>query len=265
MATEPARRQDEPALTPVAKPAPGEMTLLEHLRELRNRAFVSVAVVLVMIILSFVFRDMIFNFLLEPGRGALGQDFKLTSFSPTDRISTIFKLCFYTGLILSSPVVIYEILAFVLPGLTPREKRLLLPSMGGVALFLLAGMAFAYFIIIPASLDFLLNFESDDFDNEIGATAYIDFVTRLMFFVGIAFELPIVLAVLAKLGFVRAWQLVHFWRYALVIIAIIAAIATPTPDMLTMSLVIAPLIVLYVLGIVFALVLQPRDPAGARA
>jgi len=241
------------------------MTLLEHLRELRNRVMWCAGTVFVMIVLSFIFRGIIFDFLLDPGRSAIanGEEFRLVSFSPTDRIVVIFKLCLYTGLILSSPMIIYQTLAFVLPGLTPREKRLLLPSMAGVGFFLLAGMAFAYFIILPASLDFLLNFESDNFDNEIGAANYIDFVTRIIFFVGLAFEIPMVLALLAKLGVIRARQLVRFWRYAIVIIAIIAAVATPTPDMLTMSLVIAPLLVLYVVGIVLAWMLQPRQPRVA--
>jgi sec-independent protein translocase protein TatC len=243
------------------------MTLIEHLRELRRRVMVSAVTVFVMIVLSFVFRDYIFDFLLEPGRDAIEgeEEFRLTSFSPTDRVVVIFKLCLYTGLILSSPILIYEMMAFVVPGLTPQEKRLLLPAMLGVAVFLVAGMAFAYFIILPASLDFLLNFESDNFQNEIGASNYIDFVSRIIFFVGLAFEIPMVLALLAKLGVVRAVQLVRFWRYAIVIIAIIAAVATPTPDMLTMSLVIAPLLVLYVLGILFAWALQPKRPRVAPA
>jgi sec-independent protein translocase protein TatC len=262
MASDPSTTHDPPELTALAPPAAGEMTLIEHLRELRRRVMISAIVVFVAIVLSFVFREYIFDFLLAPGRDAIegDEEFRLTSFSPTDRIVVIFKLCLYTGLILSSPVLIYETLAFVVPGLTPKERRLLLPSMAGVAFFLLAGMAFAYFIILPASLDFLLNFESDNFRNEIGAANYIDFVSRIIFFVGLAFEIPMVLALLAKLGIVRARQLIRFWRYAIVIIAIIAAVATPTPDMLTMSLVIAPLLVLYVLGILFAWVLQPSRP-----
>jgi sec-independent protein translocase protein TatC len=267
MASDPSLRDDRPDLAAVPPPAPGEMTLLEHLRELRTRLIWSGATVFVMIVLSFLFRGMIFDFLLEPGRASIseGEEFRLVSFSPTDRIVVIFKLCLYTGLILSSPMLVYQTMAFVIPGLTPREKRLLLPSMAGVAVFLLGGMAFAYFIILPASLDFLLNFESDTFENKIGAANYIDFVSRIIFFVGLAFELPMVLALLARLGVVRARQLVRFWRYAIVLIAMIAAIVTPTPDALTMSLVIAPLLVLYLLGIGFAWALQPRRPPVSQA
>jgi sec-independent protein translocase protein TatC len=267
MATEPTSRPGQPELTAVPSQQPGEMTLMEHLRELRTRVTWSAATVFVMLLLAFWFRGEIFDFLLTPGREAIEgeEEFRLTSFSPTDRIVVIFKLCLYSAVILSSPMLIYQTLAFVVPGLTPKEKRLLLPAMAGVAVFLLAGMAFSYYIILPASLDFLLNFESDTFKNEIGASAYIDFVTRIIFFVGIAFEIPMVLALLAKLGVVRAMQLIKFWRYAIVIIAIIAAVATPTPDMLTMSLVIAPLLVLYVLGIAFAWFLQPKRPKATPA
>jgi sec-independent protein translocase protein TatC len=269
MATDPTPNLEDPVLTPLENlpRAPGEMTLIEHLRELRNRVMVCAIVTFITILLAFWFRDWIFDMLMAPGRDAVegGEEFKLVSFSPTDRIVVTFKLCLFVGVALASPVIIYEIMAFVIPGLTPKEKRLLMPSMLGVAVFMLAGMAFAYFIIIPASLGFLLNFESDNFANVIGAQYYIDFVTRLVFFVGLTFEIPMVLALLAKLGILRAGQLVRFWRYAIVIIAIIAAVATPTPDMLTMSLVVAPLLLLYVLGILFAWVLQPAHPRGTVA
>jgi sec-independent protein translocase protein TatC len=268
MASEPSTHPDDPILTAIeeeAPPARGEMTLIEHLRELRNRVMVSAIVTFVMILAAFLFRDVIFDVLMAPGRDALGEDFKLAAFAPTESLVVTFKVCLFTGLILASPVVIYEVMAFVIPGLTPREKRMLLPGMAGVTVFLIAGMLFAYFVIVPSSLDFLLNFQNEDIETLIRAEYYIDFVTRIIFFVGLAFEIPMVLAVLARLGIVRAGQLMRFWRYAIVIIAVIAAIATPTPDMLTMSLVVAPLLLLYVLGIVFAWFLQPKQPRVAPA
>ena len=121
-------------------------------------------------------------------------------------------------------------------------------------------MAFAYWIILPASLGFLLNFGGDNFDQKIGVKQYFDFAIRIIFWVGVSFELPMVLTLLAKLRVVRAKQLLGFWRYAIVIIFIVAAIVTPTPDPLTQSLVAGPLLGLYVLGIGLAWVVQPKRP-----
>ena len=194
MATEPTPDLEEPTLTPLedVPRAAGEMTLIEHLRELRNRVMVCAIVTFVAILVAFWFRDLIFDILLKPGREAAGEDFQLAAFAPTESLVVTFKLCLFAGLIMASPVVIYEILAFVVPGLTPRERRLLLPGMAGVTLFLLAGMAFSYFMIIPASLGFLLNFQDDNIETFIRAEYYIDFVTRIVFFVGLSFELPMV-------------------------------------------------------------------------
>lgn len=249
----------------IIEPAEGEMTLVEHLKELQRRVVFCAVFVTAGILLAFVFRGWLLDFLLDPGREAFPDDkeFKLVTFAPFERVTIIFKICFFGGLLMASPFVIYEILAFVLPGLTPKERKILFFSVGPVIVFLLAGMAFAYYIILPASLDFLYNFESEDLESLPQATPYIDFVTRLVFFVGLTFELPVIMAVLAKIGLVRARQLIGFWRYALVLIAIVAAIATPTPDALTMSLVVVPMIALYILGILFAWVLQPRQQAAA--
>lgn len=245
------------------EPGFGEMTLMEHLRELRNRVFVSALAVILGMVLCLYFYEWILDFLTAPAPDVKNPDgtegeLRLASFSPLDRISVIFKIGLYGGLIMASPVVIYEIMAFILPGLTPREKRLVLPGLLGIVSFLVGGMAFAYYIILPASLDFLLGLSEDQFVTLIGAKQYIDFVTRIIFWVGISFELPMVIAIAAKLGLVRARQLLGFWRYAIVIVFVIAAIVTPTPDPLTQSLVAGPLLILYFVGIVFAAVLQPR-------
>ncbi len=268
MTQQPASPSDQPDLRPVDLPVAGaEMTLIEHLLELRTRVFVCAAAVVLGVIGAWFIHGQIFDFLLEPARANLaeGDSFRLTSFSPTDRIFVIFKIVGYTGLILASPVIIMEVLLFVLPGLTSREKRGILPAMFGFVFFLLAGMAFSYYIILPASLNFLLNFENDSFENKIGATQYIGFVTRLIFWVGVCFEMPMVMMLLAKVRVARAGQMLRFWRYAIVIIALIAAIATPTPDALTMSLVVAPLLGLYVLGIAMAWLVQPKKPREAAA
>lgn len=260
MAADPIRDLEHPPAEERGGYAGGpEMTLIEHLIELRNRVLISAAALLIGCLVCFFFWETILGWLIAPAR-ADDPSFRLSSFSPVDRISAIFKIGLYGGLILASPVVVYELLAFIVPGLTPRERKLLAPGMFGVVVFLAAGMAFAYWIILPQSLSFLLDLGSDQIQSQIGIRQYMDFVTRIIFFVGIAFELPMVLALAAKLRIVRAKQLVHFWRYAIVIVFVLAAIITPTPDPFNQALVGGPLLVLYFVGVLFAWILQPKRP-----
>ncbi len=245
--------------------AGAEMTLMEHLRELRNRVLVSAVAVVLGMVVCLYFWETIVGWLIAPARAQQGPDFGLAVFSPTETIGVLFKVGMYGGLMLASPVVFYEMLAFIVPGLTPKERKLVLPGLLGVIAFLLAGMAFAYWVILPASLGFLLDLGGNNFDPVIGAQQYMDFATRIIFWVGLSFELPMILALVAKLGLLRARQMLGFWRYAVVIIFIVAAIVTPTPDPLTQSLVAGPLLALYVVGIGFSWIVQPKRPRKQEA
>ena len=187
------------------------------------------------------------------------ENFRLASFSPTDRISAIFKIAIYGGLLLALPIIIYEVIAFIVPGLTASEKRVLVVGVLGSAFFMIAGMAFAYYIVLPRALDFLLGVAAENVENVTGIHEYISFVTRIILWVGVAYQLPMVLALAGRLGLVTAGQLLRFWRYAIVLVFILAAVATPTPDPLTQSVVAVPLLGLYFLGVLFAKVLYtPR-------
>lgn len=234
-----------------------EMTLVDHLKELRNRVIVCGVALIVGVLGCAVFWETIVGWLLAPAR-ADHPDFVLSVFSPTETIFILFKVALYGGITVASPVWVYELLRFIVPGLSPRERKVILPGILGVVFFLALGMSFAYWVILPTSLAFLLDFGSSNFDPVIGAKQYIEFALRIIFWVGVSFELPMVIAVLARLGMVRARQLVGFWRYAVVLVFIIAAVVTPTPDPLTQSLVAGPLLLLYVVGILFAWGLQPR-------
>lgn len=225
-----------------------DMTIIEHLLELRTRLVISAIAVVIAILVCLFFWQLIFGWLLAPARQEF-PDFRLSSFSPIDRIQMVFKIGIYGGFLLASPVVIYQFLAFIVPGLTPRERKAIFPGMIGAVLFLMGGMAFAYWVILPASLGFLLDFGSEDIENVIGIQQYMDFVLRVIFWVGLSFELPMVLALLGWLGVVNARQMLKFWRYAIVLCFVVAAIVTPTPDPLTQSLVAGPLLLLYWLGV----------------
>jgi sec-independent protein translocase protein TatC len=236
-----------------------EMTLIEHLLELRNRVIVCAIALVVGALVSFYFWEIILGWLLAPARAQI-PDFKVSSFAPIDRITVIFKIGIYGGLIIGSPVILYEALAYIVPGLTPKERRMLAPGMIGVIVFLLIGMAFAYWVILPASLGFLLSVGQNEIQNVTGVKEYMDFVTRIVFWVGIAFEMPIVIALAARLGLVRARQLLVFWRYAVVIVFIVAAVITPTPDPFNQALVGGPLLLLYFVGVLFAWIVQKPRP-----
>lgn len=241
-----------------------EMTLLDHLRELRNRVIKAALALIVTTLFSFLFWRTIFGWLLAPAR-SYDPTFQTVISSPTESISVIFKIGLYGGIILASPVFIYQFFAFVVPGLTPRERKMIFPGLIGIVFFLAAGMAFAYYLILPASLKFLLTVGGDEFRPLIHTDQYMSFATRIIVGVGLAFELPMVLAMAAKFKLVRARQLLSFWRYAIVVIFIIAAVITPTPDPLNQSLVGGPLLALYFIGVLLAWIVQPKKTAAEAA
>lgn len=245
-------------LEPLPSPADGaEMTLMEHLKELRNRVIVSALALVVTTILCFVFWQTILGWLLAPARES-HPEFTLKVFGPTESIGILFKIGLYGGLMLASPVFVYELLAFVVPGLTMRERKVILPAILGSTFFLLGGMAFAYWIILPASLGFLLDFGNEQLDVIPQAKPYMDFAIRIIFWVGVSFELPMVMGLIGWLGIVRARQMLGFWRYGIVVVFIISAVVTPTPDPYNQSLVAGPLLVLYFVGVLFAWLLQKK-------
>lgn len=250
----------EPTPPPEA-PEPGEryLTLIEHLQELRYRVMVSAFAVVIGLAVSAIFADDFIDYLKEPAEEHR-QGFQLQFIEPFENFVVYFKVSLLGGLILAMPVVVYQMLRFVTPGLRPGEKRWLYGTVLGSTALFLSGVAFAYYVALPPALDFLLNFNDDLAQPNIRIGSYIDFVTRLLFWTGVTFQTPLVVMYLARLRIVRAGQLLRWWRYAVVVISVIAAIVTPTIDPVTMSLVMGPLIVLYFAGIVLAWIVQPRLP-----
>jgi sec-independent protein translocase protein TatC len=150
------------------------------------------------------------------------------------------------------PVIVYQIGRFVSPGLTKEEKRYLFILVPGATISFLGGVAFAYFVMMPAAIPFLLGFLSDVVEQRWAIGEYLSFVTSLLFWIGLAFELPLFVYFLAKIGLVNAEMLSRNRKYALVGIAVLSAVITPTVDPLNMALVMGPLIVLYELGVILA-------------
>jgi sec-independent protein translocase protein TatC len=227
------------------------MTLLEHLIELRNRLVVSAIAVLIGTIVSFIFARDFIDFLVDPAKDAI-DDFNLVYTEPMGFIGTYFRVSLLGGLAIAMPILLYEVLAFVTPALTKEEKRWLFPVIFGASGMFLGGMAFAYYIALPPSIEFLLTFGEEQAQPVIKIDSYFDFVTRLVFWIGVSFETPLVIMFFARLGLVTARQLLRWWRYSVVVAFIMAAIVTPTIDPVTQSLVAGPIIILYAMGIVLA-------------
>ncbi len=233
------------------------MTLLEHLLELRNRViWAGLAVIVGMSI--FLWPRLGFGaieFLTEPAV-AQNPSFRAQAISPMENIVTYFRVALLGGLSLGMPMIVYQTLRFVTPALTPSEKRWVLPVTIGASLAFLLGMTFAYYIVLPAAYGFLFSFGSSFADPTPTISSYMDLTTRLIMVLGFVFETPIVIMGLAKFGLVSARKLWGFFRYAVVIAFIIAAVATPTPDPITQALVGGPIVVLYLVGIGLAWIVR---------
>lgn len=224
-----------------------EMTIWDHLGELRNRLFIALISLVVTTLISFIFADRFIQVLAIPMPGGLQS---LLAIEVTENISVFMKVSMLSGFILALPFVLYELLAFVIPGLTAAERKWVIISIPLASVFFIIGVAFCYFVMLPAAIPFLTGFLGVKTTPRL--SSYIGFVTNMMFWIGISFELPLLVFILAKLKIVNAKMLLRQWRIAIVVIAVVAAVVTPTPDPVNMSLLMAPLFVLYMLSILFA-------------
>ncbi len=222
------------------------MPIMGHLRELRN-VLVKCAIVLVITsAISLTFTTQILQFLIAPYGGLL------ETIDPTENVTTYFRVALTSGAVLAMPFLIYFIWSFIAPGLEAKEKRYVRYIVPGATVLFLLGVGFAWAIMLPAAIGFLADFEPDIFKTSWRASAYIPFVTSLMFWIGVAFELPLIVFFMAKLKIVTANKLLSWWRFAIVGAAIVAALITPTVDPFNMALVMGPLIFLYFLSILLA-------------
>jgi sec-independent protein translocase protein TatC len=163
----------------------------------------------------------------------------------TEPFVTTFKVAAYAGLLLALPLLLYQLYAFVLPAFTPQERRVALPLMSLVPVLFVLGVLFCYFVILPSATNFLLNFNDENFDILVQARDYYGFAIMTMVLIGLAFQVPVGVLALTRLGVVTPAQLRRNRRYAILVVAIVAAVATPSPDPGTMLLAMGPLILLY--------------------
>ncbi len=232
------------------------MTLVEHLKELRYRLLISAIAVVAGLVVTSIFGNDLIGFLKKPGE-ARHAELQLIFIEPFEMFATYFKVSLLGGLVLAMPIIVYQLLAFVSPGLKANEKKWVYLTVCGAMGLFLAGVAFAYYVALPPALDFLLNF-SGEAEPTIRIGSYIDFVTRLLFWTGVSFETPLIIMYLARFGIVGARQLLQWWRYAILGAFVLAAVVTPTPDPVTQSVVAGPILALYFLGILLAVLVRPR-------
>ena len=229
-----------------------ELSFMEHLGELRRRVLICALAIVVGTAVSFVFFDEIIEFLVRPSGLETGKDGQLIITEVTEFLTTAFKVSVLSGFVLALPVVIYQVIMFVAPGLTRRERRLLFGFLPLVLLAFVAGMAFAYFVLTPPALHFLLNFGEDVVTPLIRVSNIVNLMVRLLFWMGVAFETPLIMFLLAQLGIVSSRRLSRFRRVWVVLAFILGALITPTFDPVNQTLVALPLLALYEFGVLLA-------------
>jgi sec-independent protein translocase protein TatC len=223
------------------------MTLVEHLDELRTRIIVSVVVLAVACGLCFWQNHL----LLDIANAPLPDDREPITFSPSEPFFVTLRLALYSGILLALPVLLYQVYAFVLPAFSSSERRVVLPFLLMVPLLFIAGVVFAYFVVVPAALSFLLNFNDDQFNIEIRANEYYSFLTLTLIGVGLLFQIPVGTLAVTRLGIVSADQLAHNRGYAVLVIAVVAMLL-PGTDPVTMLISMLPLYLLFELSLVLA-------------
>jgi len=221
-----------------------EMSIFDHLEELRMRIFYSLIAVIIGVIGCFAFVEKIVKILEVPAKGA-----KFLQLSPGEYFFVSLKVAGYSGLLIASPFILYQVIMFVLPGLTRRERRVIGPVVLGSSVLFFVGIFFAYIALIPAALNFFIIYGENVVEQLWSIDRYFEFVLLLLFSTGLAFQVPVVQFLLALLGIVNSNKMLKGWRYILLGAAILGAVLTPSTDPVTQSLLAGAVLSLYFGGI----------------
>jgi sec-independent protein translocase protein TatC len=239
-------------------PGEVEMSLMDHLEELRRRVLRSLLALLIAAAGCLVVARQLVRLLEVP---AVGMRF--LQLAPGEFLFVTIKVAGYSGLTIALPYILYELLAFVLPGLTRRERRLVAPAVAASAVLFLAGLAFAWWALVPAALRFLVSYGADVVEPIWSIERYLDFVLLLMLATGLAFQLPVLQLLLGALGLIRADTMLSAWRWVVLGAALAGAVLTPSTDPVTMLLLTGAITALFLIGVgLVALTerLRPADP-----
>ena len=221
-----------------------EMPLLDHLEELRDRVLKSLISIVIGAFLSLLFIKPLVKLLEEPA-----SSIRFLQLAPGEFLFVSIKVAGYAGLIVSLPYILYQGLAFILPGLTKKEKRLIAPSVAGSTVLFFTGLFFAWWALIPAALNFLINYGADVVEPIWSIERYLDFVLLLMLSTGLAFQLPILQLLLGLFGIAKSKQMLSSWRWVIMTSALAGAVLTPSTDPITMLLLACAISGLFLLGV----------------
>lgn len=235
--------------------------LMVHLRELRKRLIRSVIVVGIAAIVSFVFYDQIFKILLYPAP----PGFHMQAIEMTEMLGTIMRVTLFGAIVLSMPFLVYEVIMFIAPALTRREKMYVFIVLPWILLMFIGGVVFAYFVLVPRVTEFLLTFGSDIATTVPRVKDYVNIVTRMLLAVGLVFEIPVITTFLARIGIIKYQWLARRRREGIVVAFIAAAIITPTIDPINQLIVAIPLIILYEMSVWLARFAQRQREKSAVA
>ena len=221
-----------------------EMSLFDHLEELRQRIFYALIAVVIAVAGCFVAVKPIVQLLEVPAQGV-----KFLQLAPGEYFFVSIKVAGYSGILVASPFILYQIIQFVLPGLTRRERRLVAPVVLGSSVLFFIGLAFAYLALVPAALNFFISYGADVVEQLWSIDKYFEFVLLLMFSTGLAFQIPIIQLLLGYLGIVSSQQMLSGWRLVIIAATVLGAVLTPSTDPLTQSLLAGAVLGLYYGGI----------------
>lgn len=221
------------------------LSLVDHLSELRRRMFVALVALVIAFAGAYIFRDRILAILIRP----LPVDKRhIITLSPTEPFITIMEVCLWTAILVTLPILLYQVYAFVIPAVGNHTRRKMLAIVAAVSILFLVGVLFGYYLVLPVALQFFLGFGGSQFISQVRAEDYFGFVATLLFVTGVTFEVPLAMAAFARMGIVTPDMYRKQWRLAIVAIAAAAAFL-PTGDPFSMLLIMVPMIVLYVVGI----------------
>lgn len=240
---EPEEHELSEVLSTTLSDKDARQSLWDHIEVLRKHLLRSLLALALTVSISFIFTQPLIDYLALP----IGGLEELKAIEVTESISVYMKVALLSGVVLALPYIAFEFWLFAAPGLRPRSRSFGLIAIPMATLLFVGGMAFAYYIMMPAALPFLLNFMG--IQAELRPASYYNFVTGVMFWIGVAFEFPLVIYALTSIGFVKPKVLAEQWRLAIILIALLAAAITPTVDPVNMALVMGPMIVLYFISI----------------
>jgi sec-independent protein translocase protein TatC len=235
------------------KKSPDGMTFLEHLDELRKRLFYSVVVLIGAVIPAWFFAKPLYRILARPVTQYLPEGTNLAFTSLTAPFMLYIKVSFLAALFFTAPFIFFQLWLFIAPGLYVKEKTYVIPFVLFTTIFFSGGAVFAYYVVFPFACNFFLGLGSD-FDPVITVDQYFSLALRVILGIAIVFELPTLSFFLAKIGLITARMMIKYFKYAVLVVFIIAAIITPTPDMVTQSIIAIPMLGLYGLSILIAMV-----------